>query len=158
MVLGGGGGGGVLKRLADQLVSQGHDIPDAATLYRALLTTGTTVKLFYVETDDIVDAYRNMPVNIPLVPGTMRIHQVVTNQKGHLIARDVSCLCATLKNLSCTCFRTQHFIFPSLSEDPQMIQAEEPEATNPVRPQPTQSEEHLTEKPQGPQEINWNRG
>lgn len=43
------GVGGVLKRLADQLVSQGRDIPDAITLYRALLTTGTTVKLFYVE-------------------------------------------------------------------------------------------------------------
>jgi len=150
------GVGGVLKRLADQLVSQGRDIPDATTLYRALLTTGTTVKLFYVETDNIVDAYRNMPANIPPVPGTMRIHQVVTNRQGHLISRDVSCLCATLKNLSCTCFSTHHFIFPPLAH--QMIQVEEPQETSniPVRSQPTQSEEHLTEELPGSQEINWN--
>jgi len=57
---------------------------DAITLYRALLTTGTTVKLFYVENENIVDAYRNIPANIPSVPGTMRIHQVVTNRKRPL--------------------------------------------------------------------------
>ncbi|KAK0132496.1 hypothetical protein N1851_032633 [Merluccius polli] len=154
------GVGGVLKRLADQLVCQGHDIPDPATLYRALLTTGTTVKLFYVEAERVEEAHSLMPENITSVPGTMRIHQVVTNEKGHLITRDVSCMCVTQKNVSCKCFNARQFIFPTLSRGCQIIEAEQPgPSNNPanVNPQLTISERPLREPHKGHQEIDWSQ-
>ena len=120
------GVGGVLKRLADQLVCQGRDIPDPASLYRALLMTSTSVKLFYVEAERGEEAHSLMPEKIMSVPGTMRIHQVVTKEKGHLITRDVSCMRVTQKNVSCKCFNARQFTFPTLSRGCQIIEAEEP--------------------------------
>ncbi|KAK0144355.1 hypothetical protein N1851_017281 [Merluccius polli] len=156
----GGVGERLGERLADQLVCQGRDIPDPATLYRALLTTGTTVKLFYVEAERVEEAHSLRPENIPSVPGTMRIHQVVTNEKGHLITRDVSCMCVTQKNVSCKCFNARQFIFPTLSRGCQIIEAEEPgPSTNPanVKPQLTISERPLREPHKGHQEIDWSQ-
>lgn len=43
-----------------------------------------------------------MPPNIPPVPSAMHLHQVVTQERGSLICRDVSCMCAaTMKKLDC---------------------------------------------------------
>ena len=48
--------GGAMKRKADKLISLGHDIPDIAHLYRALMQEETSMKLFYVEADDVEKA------------------------------------------------------------------------------------------------------
>ena len=49
--------GGAMKRKADKLISLGHDIPDIAHLYRALMQEETSMKLFYVvEADDVEEA------------------------------------------------------------------------------------------------------
>ncbi|XP_063767605.1 uncharacterized protein LOC134883246 [Eleginops maclovinus] len=106
------GVGGVLKRLADDLVSKGSDIPDARSLFSALARTETSIKLFFVEEEDIEKAIQAMPPNIPPVPSTMRLHQVVTQDSGTLICRDVSCLCAaTTKRLECQCPGSWAFTF-----------------------------------------------
>ncbi|KAI4800038.1 hypothetical protein KUCAC02_016575 [Chaenocephalus aceratus] len=47
------GVGGLLKRTADRLVSQGHDIPSAEHLYSALVNSGT-VRVFYIG-ENLVD-------------------------------------------------------------------------------------------------------
>lgn len=76
------GVGSVLKRLADDLVSKGSDIPDARSLFSALARIGTSIKLFYVEEEDIEKSIQAMPQNIPPVPSTMHLHQVVTQHRG----------------------------------------------------------------------------
>lgn len=105
------GVGGALKRQADDLVSKGHDIPDARALFSALSKTQTSIKLFYVEEEDIEKAVRAMPQNIQPVPSTMRLHQVVTLARGSLICRDVSCMCVAMKRLECQCPGSQSFSF-----------------------------------------------
>ncbi|KAL7857118.1 hypothetical protein SRHO_G00160170 [Serrasalmus rhombeus] len=105
------GVGGALKRTADMMVAKGRDIPDALELYNALTETNTTVKLFFVKSEDVEEATQKMPKLIPAVPGTMRIHQVITLAPGELISRDLSCMCTTRKQFICKCFNTQCFSF-----------------------------------------------
>lgn len=102
------GVGGALKRTADMMVAKGRDIPDAHEL---LTETNTTVKLFFVKSEDVENAMEKMPKQIPAVPGTMRIHQVITLAPGELIHRDVSCMCTTRKQFNCNCFNTKCFSF-----------------------------------------------
>ncbi|KAL4009294.1 hypothetical protein ACER0C_003146 [Sarotherodon galilaeus] len=105
------GVGGALKRAADMMVAKGDDIPDAEELLRALSKTNTSVKLFFVKREDVEEAMEKMPKQIPAVPGTMRIHQVVTVAPGELMVRDVSCMCTTRKQFNCKCFNTKCFTF-----------------------------------------------
>jgi len=93
------------------MVAKGRDIPDAHELFKALTETNTTVKLFFVKSEDVESAMEKMPKQLPAVPGTMRIHQVITLAPGELIHRDVSCMCTTQKQFNCKCFNTQCFSF-----------------------------------------------
>lgn len=115
------GVGGVLKRTADRLVSHGRDIPSAAHLFKSLCDAGTTVKLFYVDNDTVDKATKEMPTGLPIVPSTMKIHQLITLAPGKLTYRDVSCLCSTQQVLECQCYNTQNFSFAVqlLSESPE---------------------------------------
>ena len=56
------------------LISLGHDIPDVAYLYRALIQEETPIKLFCVEADEVEEPA--VPENVPAIPGTMKLHQV----------------------------------------------------------------------------------
>ncbi|XP_053085679.1 uncharacterized protein LOC128317503 [Pangasianodon hypophthalmus] len=123
------GVGGVMNRSADQLVSHGCDIHNAMGLFEALVHTGTTLKLFYVSEESIDRAMKDMPYSIPQVPSTMRIHQVVTTSPGHMLYRDVSCMCTVDKILQCTCYNTKAFSFntPSTPTTEEMTLQEGPE-------------------------------
>lgn len=103
--------GGFLKRTADRLVSHGKDIPNAELLFSALLDIQMSVKLFYISEENIDEAIKNMPNNLPVVPSTMRIHQVVTLTPGQIIYRDVSCLCSTRQTMECQCYNSKTFTF-----------------------------------------------
>lgn len=89
---------GALKRTADMAVAKGRDIPDVHKLFKALTETNTT--LFFVKSEDVESAMEKMPKQIPAVPVTMRIHQVITLASGELIHRDVSCMCTTRKQFN----------------------------------------------------------
>ncbi len=54
---------------------------------------------------------KDIPDSIPQVPSTMWIHQVVTTSPGHMLYRDVSCMCTVDKILQCTCYNTKTFRF-----------------------------------------------
>ena len=84
---------GVLKRTADDIISRGQDLPDAATLFHALVNTGTSVKLFLVHDSDVNKFSSKVPGNILSVPGTMAIHQLVTHEPYKIASRVVGCLC-----------------------------------------------------------------
>ena len=88
------GVGATLKRTADRLISQGCDIPNAHTLYRVLEENNTAIKLYFIEDEAIEKAVQGMPANLPVVPSTMRIHQVVCVAARQIAYRDVSCMCA----------------------------------------------------------------
>lgn len=104
------GVGGLLKRTADRLVSHGTDIPNAEFLFNTLVDAQTSVKLVYISEDSIKEATKKMP-NLPVVPNTMHIHQVVTHIPRQIRHRDVSCLCPNRQNLECECYNPKTFIF-----------------------------------------------
>ncbi len=129
-------------------------LTDAHKLFKALTETNTTVKLFFVKSEDIESAMKKMPKQIPAVPGTMRIHQVITLAPGELIHRDVSCMCTTRQQFNCKCFNTQCFSFgqkvptavpqpasegnpqPSSEGNPQPAIEENPQSSSEGNPQP----------------------
>jgi len=122
------GVGAALKRTADRLISHGRDIQGAHELFEALLE----IKLFFVNGDTIEQALERMPSNLPAVPATMRIHQVVTLAPGEILSRDVSCMCSTRKQLQCECWNTNHFRFfkkvpDAVSQRQTQIHWEDPE-------------------------------
>lgn len=104
------GVGGLLKRTADRLVSQGHDIGSAEDFYSALVDSGT-VRVFYIPQNLVDEFFKKMPSSLPAVPSTMRIHQVVTGSLGNILYRDVSCLCTTRQIFECQCEDTHAFSF-----------------------------------------------
>jgi hypothetical protein len=69
----GDGIGGVLKHTADKLVCHEKDLPDAQALYTALLLE-TTVKLFFVTSEDIERFDCDLPKEIKTIPGTTSFH------------------------------------------------------------------------------------
>lgn len=124
--------GGALKRKADSIVCRGTDIPGAAELYSALQKSGTSVKLFFVDEQDIDRAVQGMPNDLPPLPSTMKMHQAVTLAYGEVSYRDVSCMCTAAQNLHCECFDAKHFTFthsqavPTASTD--ITELQRPEA------------------------------
>ncbi|KAK0152804.1 hypothetical protein N1851_005655 [Merluccius polli] len=113
------GVGEALKRTADRLVSEGKDIPNAKQLYDCLLNAETSIQLFYIDEETVDKAVQEMPKQLPVVPSTMRLHQIITLTPGKVIYRDISCLCSTRQTLECTCHNTQRFEFdvePILSD------------------------------------------
>ncbi|MES9906221.1 MAG: hypothetical protein ABW168_26520, partial [Sedimenticola sp.] len=103
------GVGGTLKRAADRRVSYGADIIDAHSFIQELTKANTDIKLFYVDPSSVKqfdDILRSQ--NLQTVPGTMKIHQVVTMSPKHIQYRDVSCSC--LEN-TCAGHSFLHFAF-----------------------------------------------
>jgi len=103
------GVGGAIKRTADRLISQGNDIPDGAALYQ-MLKTQTTIKLFFVEATAVEATAQPPP--LPTVPGTMKLHQLITDEAGVIMYRDVGCFCSRAELLNCACFGAKKFMFP----------------------------------------------
>lgn len=103
--------GGLLKRTADRLVSHGKDIPNAEVFFSALVDAQTSVKLYYISEENINEATKSMPDSLPVVPSTMRIHQVVTVTPGQISYSDVSCLCSMRQTLECHCYNSKTFTF-----------------------------------------------
>ena len=83
--------GGSLKRLADRLVAEGHDIPDPRSLYESL--KGKTVtELFYITSHDIAATEALLTgVSVKRIPSTMRLHQVVFSELDHIETQHLSC-------------------------------------------------------------------
>ena len=105
--------GGALKRTADRMVSQGHDIRSAKEMYDAL-EKDTKIKLFYVASSDVQASQKRWEgVNLPAVPGTMATHQFTPDfgsSSAMISYRDVSCLCE--RTTQCQCAPPKVFTFP----------------------------------------------
>ena len=69
------------------------------------------MKLFFVEEDDVEQAV--VPNSVPVVRGTMRLHQVVTQARGIIKYRNVSCFCKDSETLCFDCYDIKEFTFPT---------------------------------------------
>jgi len=99
------------KRCADRLVSLYCDITSAEILYNKILQSQTHIKLFYVDASTVAKACAELAEkSVNSVPGTMRIHQILTTERGKIKFRDVSCFCSDEK-LSCDCYDIISFCF-----------------------------------------------
>jgi hypothetical protein len=92
-----------LKRSADAIVANGTDVPDAASFYR-LLADKTTIKLYFVPDSCVREAMQSARIDIPPIPGTMKIHPLVTVRRGELLYRSISCACSPGLGYGCACF------------------------------------------------------
>jgi len=73
-------------------------------MYETLKEKEKSIDLFYVSEQDVQLNNVKVP-NLPTIPGTMNIHQVISlaSEPGKIFYRDVSCFCASDK-VSCSCF------------------------------------------------------
>ena len=109
------GVGATIKRVADRAVLRGHDITDANSMYK-VVKPNTTIKLYSIQDEAFVKTKSDYGVgglSIPTVPGTMRIHQIMTDTPGKISYRNVSCYCSSGK--MCDCYELKHFCFPVLT-------------------------------------------
>lgn len=85
--------GGLLRRQADQLVRQHHDLGLSIKLCRRQAPHWSS-SLSVHKTE-----LANSPANLPSVPGTVEIHQVATVERRQVLSRDASCMSATRRKL-----------------------------------------------------------
>lgn len=98
--------GGFLKRTADQLVARGTDISDAENFYLALKDV-SKVELHLIPAEDIEQSAKQIPEQIPPLLGTMKVHQVFTEEVGVLKYRNLSCFC---QRGFCSCMTPKRYV------------------------------------------------
>lgn len=86
------GVGGFLKRTADKIVANGDDISDVLQFYDKMNNI-SKIKLYLIDEKTIEDQHKTLPVNIPRLVGTLKVHQVFSSCYGKLKFRDLSCFC-----------------------------------------------------------------
>ena len=92
------GVGAAVKRLADRCVLADMDVSNANALYTALKPM-TSIYLFLV--DHFITLSNTQ--DIPPVPGTVQIHQVLAEPSGRILYRNWSCYCN--KHTMCKCIK-----------------------------------------------------
>jgi hypothetical protein len=105
--------GGTLKRLADDIVNKGTDLPDAKSLFLRL-TEQTRIQLFFVPDGDIKSVDDKIPPNLVTVKGTASIHQLITRGDGLVSIRKLSCFCHWPDDGICDCYQPHQVRFPEL--------------------------------------------
>jgi len=90
------GVGAAVKRLADGFILAGKATQNAADLVHLISESNSTVSVFHIEKLDV-----NLPENVPVFPGTMKIHQILI--RGCAVKyREFSCYCR--ENDFCECY------------------------------------------------------
>lgn len=88
------GVGGALKRIADTAVQRGADIQSPEDLYSFLTEQESSITFYWVSEESFIKYDNSVPVNIPTVRGTLRIHQVMCEEPAVIKWREISCFCA----------------------------------------------------------------
>lgn len=86
--------GGTTKRNADNAVKKGVIIQDAEEFFRWASTSDSTIKYVKVNEEEYNESVKRVEENIVKpIKGTMKIHSVVSNEKGFILTRDTTCAC-----------------------------------------------------------------
>ncbi|XP_062386091.1 uncharacterized protein LOC134073124 [Sardina pilchardus] len=100
------GVGGALKNLADRIVAYGTSIPDVDTLHHQL-DAQSSVHIFKITEDDINRSSELVPPSLKALPGTMKMHQLMSSSPGEVKTRELSCFC----DGACECYGVREFSF-----------------------------------------------
>ena len=90
----------------------GTDLPDPKAVFFNL-EKNVAIKLFWVAkevVDKCIEDEKDEPL-LPIVPGTMVTHQLITSTLNKFIYRDVSCFCSMDRYMACDCYNTKEFEF-----------------------------------------------
>ena len=110
------GVGATLKRSADQLVCNGIDITTASIFYNEVKKSVLKVEMFYVEESEVIKMKENISdVSLQTIQGTMRIHQILTQELGKLDHRVISC--ADHINSVCNCYDAKTFVWSEMVQN-----------------------------------------
>lgn len=104
--------GGFLKRHADSRLNAGIDIPSAEELFKVLSQDDTRTALYYIEDDVINNLAAKCPADLKAIQGTMKLHQLITDEQFCVASRNLSCFCA--RPSTCTCFSLKRTCFKQL--------------------------------------------
>lgn len=74
-----------MKRAADALVNMGRDIQTPEELYRALTEKNSPIAYFWIPEEDVKKYDESVPSQIPVVNGTLQIHQVAVQTPGKIL-------------------------------------------------------------------------
>jgi len=94
--------GGAVKRQDDQLVLNGIDLPDALKLFNYLSCSQSATKFYFIDEASIVQI-DSLCHNLSLRPisGTMKLHQLQSDETLKVAYRDLSCYCQRPTFCSC---------------------------------------------------------
>ena len=102
--------GASVKRQADALVLRGIDIPDGKKMFHFLDSGNSAVHFYLIEPSEINEVEMMCPKTLKPISGTMKLHQLLTDEELHVMHRDLSCFCQ--RPTTCTCYNLCRFKFP----------------------------------------------
>ncbi|XP_052749316.1 uncharacterized protein LOC128200295 [Galleria mellonella] len=112
--------GGSIKRTLDRKVCIGNDIVYAKDAYNLLKQCLKATKVFLIDSSEIENVTKILPAKIPVLKGTMNLHQIITDQSDDPLTikyRDLGYFCSDLRG-QCACFSPKlHSVLPSLSNN-----------------------------------------
>lgn len=112
--------GGTLKRKADNIVNQGHDLPNAYSVYE-VLSKESNIQLHFVDEDYINQMEVNSLPSLSPITRTMKFHQICTESRDVITYRNFSCFC---KNpIICDCYDSHAYDYNKLFQDNDIIKA-----------------------------------
>ncbi|KAL0851024.1 hypothetical protein ABMA28_006916 [Loxostege sticticalis] len=136
------GVGGAVKRTLDDLVSHGTDIPNASVAFKMLKESEKKVKTFFVSEEEIREMQQNVPDKLIALPGTMKLHQIITTAKqGSILYRDLSCFCGPKKG-GCACYETKTHDLISIQKSEQIKN----KSKKLIKRKPTKTSKHINNK------------
>jgi len=86
--------GATLKRSADRQVHHGKTIRNAEEFMKIVEKSDSSIRLYIVRESDILETETKLrEKSLKTIPGTMKIHQVITDDFERIKFRCVSCMC-----------------------------------------------------------------
>jgi hypothetical protein len=103
-----------LKQSADIRVKHGKDVVSASQFIKEMHESGSKVEVYQIQEQDIKETERKVKdKNLKAIPGTIKIHQLTTEQSEEVKHRQSSCVCY---DKFCNGHELCSFQFPSGSE------------------------------------------
>ncbi|KAF4114310.1 hypothetical protein G5714_004533 [Onychostoma macrolepis] len=96
-------------------VKEGGDIQDPKDLFNVLQDTTSSIKYFWIDETEVSKYDEAVPNELPLVKGTLKIHQIVADTPGKIHHRELSCFCSRI-NATCECGPSVQIDFQTIQE------------------------------------------
>ena len=91
--------GSFLKRHADAVLNSALDITDAIQLFKVLNNEDFRTKLYLIDELEINNMDATYSKQLKVIKGTMKLHQLITDEELCVAYRNLSCFCAQINHL-----------------------------------------------------------